>query len=123
TDVRLEPIRMYRPPRRLGPFLTAACGYLPYPHPATLVQRSFFWQLGGFDERYRYAADFDFAIRALASERPCVSEVTVADFRVHASNASRSEQAAEEAKRVSRRYVPRAVLPIMAPLARALKRL
>lgn len=123
TDARLEPIRMYRPPRRLGPFLTAAFGYLPYPHPATLVYRSFFWELDGFDERYRYAADYDFAIRALESARPCVSEVTVANFRMHASNASRSEEAAQDAKRVSRRYVPRAALPVMTPLARALKRL
>lgn len=122
TDQRLAPIRMYRPPRRLGPFLTAACGYLPYPHPATLVYRTFFWELGGFDERYRFAADYDFAIRALKTARPCVSGVTIAKFRMHASNASHSEEAAQDAKRVSRRYVPRAVLPAMMPLARAVKR-
>lgn len=123
TNEALESVRMYRPPKRLGPLLTAACGYLPYPHPATLLHRSFFSRMGGFDERLRYAADYDFAIRALKVERPYISDATVAKFRMHGSNSSRSQAAAQEAKWVSRRYASRIFLPVTRPLALVAKRL
>lgn len=42
-----------------------ACGWMP-PHPTFYVRRSVYERLGGFDTRYRIAADYDTILRFLA---------------------------------------------------------
>lgn len=43
-------------------------GWMP-PHPAFFIRREALRRVGGFEERYRYAADFDFMLRALEVHR------------------------------------------------------
>ena len=43
-------------------------GWMP-PHPTFYVRRSIFERLGGFDTRYRIAADYDLVLRFLAVEK------------------------------------------------------
>ena len=45
--------------------ITLARGWMP-PHPTFYVRRSVYEQLGGFDTRYRIAADYDTVLRFLA---------------------------------------------------------
>jgi len=37
---------------------------MPFPQPTMIFRRSVFEQLGGFNDRYSYSADFDFVLRA-----------------------------------------------------------
>lgn len=50
------------------------------PHQATFIQRDFFHELGGFDDRFEYASDQEFAMRASRFEEPYVWLDFVADF-------------------------------------------
>lgn len=54
----------YDPPRpnQLPVFFRAA--WMPFFQPTVIFRRSLFERLGGFDDRYRFCADFDFFLRA-----------------------------------------------------------
>lgn len=54
----------FTPSRRLG-----LCLQIPFMHPAALVRRSEALRCGGFDERYRIAADCDLLLKVLGGQR------------------------------------------------------
>ena len=52
-------------PERFPPLL--AQGWMP-PHPTVFVRRELFQRFGGYDLRYRIAADYDWMLRLLGDE-------------------------------------------------------
>ena len=79
------------PPARLaGMFRRDHMGFQPA---AAIFRRSAFQDLGGFDERYRLVADYDFFYRLTTSGRRLarVEAPSVAAFRTHASQLSSRE--------------------------------
>ncbi len=63
----------------------------PIPQPGTIFSRKLFQRLGGFDERYKYAADYDFFSRAYKTNAKFIKykASTVAAFRLHTHQLSR----------------------------------
>ena len=79
------------PPSRLaGMFRRDHMGFQPA---AAIFRRSAFQQLGGFDERYRLVADYDFFYRLTTSGHKLarVEAPSVAAFRTHAAQLSSRE--------------------------------
>ena len=79
---------------------------LPFAQPATVYTREVFAALNGFDESYRYAADFDFFCRAwLAGRRFARVRMPVAAFRLSPGQLSSRDRAPllAEADAVKRR--------------------
>jgi glycosyltransferase involved in cell wall biosynthesis len=79
------------PPSRLaGMFRRDHMGFQPA---AVIFRRSVFQKLGGFDERYRLVADYDFFYRLTISGHKLarVEPPSVAAFRTHASQLSSRE--------------------------------
>jgi glycosyltransferase involved in cell wall biosynthesis len=68
VDQRGLPVRPVRPIR--WSFRRHALGLISVPHQATFMRTQWFHQLGGFDDRYRLAADTDLLLRAGARSRP-----------------------------------------------------
>jgi GT2 family glycosyltransferase len=68
-----------------------AGGVMPFCFQGTLIRRSLFTRLGGFDTRFRYCADFDFIVRSIKlnarMQRACV--ITGA-FRLHGGQLTQS---------------------------------
>lgn len=79
-------------PRRL-PFLMKA--YSAVPQQGTLFRRRVFEALGGFDTRFRYSADYDFWMRALAAgfRFQKFTDRTLAGFRLLPTQLSQSRRA------------------------------
>jgi GT2 family glycosyltransferase len=78
-----------------------ARGIMPLAQPGTVIRRSVWEKIGGFDRSYRSAGDLDFFVRALAAGvRFAFVDAEVASFRLHASQLSkfREEVAAETAR-------------------------
>ena len=80
------------------------CRRMGFAQPASLFRRSIFLELKGFDESYRYRADADFFLRALAAGKQfarCPAP-PVACFRIHQGQFSNRERAAgdDEATRL-----------------------
>ena len=73
----------------LGRFFSS--GVMPFGQPGTLFRRSVWSKLGGFDEKYLYASDFDFFLRAYYAgfRFKCYTTSTVAGFRKHEKQLSR----------------------------------
>lgn len=71
------------------------CGRLGFKQPAAIFRRSAFQELGGFDERYRLVADYDFFHRAMFSGyvHAHLTGPAVAAFRRHSSQLSDKEAA------------------------------
>lgn len=66
-------------------------GCLPFCQPAAIFRRKVFQALGGFDERYRAASDFDFFFRAVLVSKYRLSRSVgkpVAAFRLHPAQIS-----------------------------------
>ena len=80
------------------------CRRMGFAQPASLFRRSVFLELKGFDESYRYRADADFFLRALATGKRFARCPTppVACFRIHEGQFSNRERAGgdDEAKRL-----------------------
>lgn len=115
--------RILRPPSfGIGPRLASALGSLPYPHPATVVARDFFDAVGPFDESLRYAADYDWAIRALELEMPLVVRKVVSKFRLHGGNASSSQAALDESAALQRARLSSPERLLLPPVAKAVRR-
>ena len=57
----------------------------PVPQPGTIFRREFYQSLGGFNERFRYSADYDFFLRAYQTNAKFLKYKgdTVAAFRLH----------------------------------------
>lgn len=51
----------------------APSGRMPFPHISMVVARELYQSLGGYDTRFRIAADYHFALRLLRSSAPGVS--------------------------------------------------
>lgn len=80
------------PSRLPGMFRRDHMGFQPA---AAIFRRSVFQELGGFDERYRLVADYDFFYRVTISgyKMTRVGHPSVAAFRTHASQMSSRESA------------------------------
>jgi glycosyltransferase involved in cell wall biosynthesis len=78
------------------------------PHPATFVARSLFEECGGFDERIRYAMDYDLWLRLGKRAEPFQMEEELAVFRDHAGSLSSANrlQAFEDDWQVRKRHIP-----------------
>jgi glycosyltransferase involved in cell wall biosynthesis len=84
------------PPRRVAGMVrlsTRFNGRLGFKQPAAIYQRTAFQELGGFDEKYRLIADYDFFFRLVMSGRSIAKlhRPTVAAFRLHAGQLSGRE--------------------------------
>lgn len=95
-----------RPPKPLSPARYRALGWSCFPQPATFFRRDFAQELGGFDTRFRFVADYDFFARALDHETPLYATQTLARFRLHSSNLSKNHAAMEEEAQLVSYAVP-----------------
>ena len=64
------------------------------PHPATFVRRSLFKQAGGFDERIKYAMDYDLWLRLGRLAQPVQLDEHLAVFRAHPGSLSTANRMA-----------------------------
>ncbi len=58
------------------------------PHPATFVKRSLMLGAGGFDERLKYAMDYDLWLKLSRLAEPAQLDIPLAVFREHAGSLS-----------------------------------
>lgn len=65
---------------------------MPFPQQGAIFRRSLWEKLSGFDERYKYAADFDFFLRAFAqgAKFHYYDRMPVAGFRLHSNQISQN---------------------------------
>lgn len=65
---------------------------MPLPQQGALFRRSLWERLGGFDERFKYAADFDFFLRAFREEGRFFyyKNFPIAAFRLHGDQISQN---------------------------------
>ena len=63
----------------------------PIPQPGTIFKRALYQRLGGFDERFKFIADYDFFLRAYQMKAKFLKYKgnTVAAFRLHEKQLSR----------------------------------
>lgn len=78
------------------------------PHPATFVAKSLFNECGGFDEKIRYAMDYELWLRLGRHAEPLQLDDHLAVFRKHAGSATTANQMAsfEDDWQVRQRYLP-----------------
>jgi glycosyltransferase involved in cell wall biosynthesis len=96
------------PPNWLPSSVLASLDWSPFPAISTFSQRDFLNELGGFDVRFYYAADFDLFVRA-RSRRP-FSRIsgTLAGWRRRGDNTSMERNTVHEAEiaAINGRYGP-----------------
>ena len=63
------------------------------PHPATFIARELIWRAGGFDQRLRYAMDYDLWLRLSHLTPPLALSQPLAAFREHTGSLSTRERA------------------------------
>ncbi len=82
-----------------------AVGTLPFVQPTAIFRRTVFERLGGFDERFRLIADYDFFARASAAgfRFGKVGGRAIAAFRVHDRQISTTQKAAVDQEQTVRR--------------------
>lgn len=80
-----------QPQRKFNPSLYRSRGYF-IAHPATFLKRSLFEEVGGFDERFRYAMDIDLWLRLIAIESPIELNEILTVFREHPGSLSTSQR-------------------------------
>ena len=71
------------PPSDLGALFDG--GMMPIPQQGTIFSRDIYERLGGFNERFKYSADYDFFLRAYLSNAKFekVNGHPIAAFRIH----------------------------------------
>lgn len=76
------------------------------PHPATFVERSLYREIGGFDERLKYAMDYDMWLRIGRVSPPVQLREFLSVFRRHAESTTYANRLAsfDEDHQVRRRY-------------------
>jgi glycosyltransferase involved in cell wall biosynthesis len=62
------------------------------PHPATFIARELMWRAGGFNERLRYAMDYDLWLRLSAIAEPYALSQPLTAFREHQGSLSTREK-------------------------------
>lgn len=93
-------LAVLRPPRWISPARFRALGWNCFPQPSTFYRTEFARELGGYNTKYRLAADYDFAMRALDAARPLYASRPLSRFRLHESNLSKDHQAIRAEARV-----------------------
>jgi GT2 family glycosyltransferase len=88
--------------------MLASLGWNCISHTATYVHRDLFEELGGFDKHFQYFGDYDFMLRALASEPFCRVDRTLSSVRRHGANASMQQTPTHwaETEEITQRYGP-----------------
>jgi glycosyltransferase involved in cell wall biosynthesis len=88
--------------------MLASLGWNCISHTATYVHRDLFEELGGFDKHFQYFGDYDFMLRALASEPFCRVDRTLSSVRRHGANASMQQTPTHwaETGEITQRYGP-----------------
>ena len=72
------------------------------PHPCFFISKNQNEQLGGYDTKYRYAADFDYILRTLADNK-CKGKyinLFITEFRIHNKSITASGKINEERKKI-----------------------
>lgn len=64
----------------------------PIPQPGTIFRRKIYEQMGGFDQRFKYSADYDFFLKSYKNNAKFtkIEGMPVAAFRLHQSQISQS---------------------------------
>ena len=82
----------------------------PIPQPGTIFSRELYQRLGGFDERFKYFADYDFFLRAYQKKAKFLKYKgnTVAAFRLHERQLSHvySQDMKNEAQDIYLQLIP-----------------
>ena len=78
-------------------------------HQSVVMKASFIKSLGGFNENYRYAADWDLIVRAMLSSDPVVWRHALARFELGGFSSQNLLQAHMELKSLRRKYLPRSL--------------
>jgi glycosyltransferase involved in cell wall biosynthesis len=96
------------PPRWLSVPMLASLGWNCFPNISTFVERELYFQYGGYDERFEYAADYDLYARMLAELSFDRITRPLTGVRLHRSNWSRSPDPRRlaEDRSVAQRYGP-----------------
>lgn len=78
-------------------------------HQSVLMKASFIKSLEGFNENYRYAADWDLIVRAMLLSDPIVWRHALARFELGGFSSQNLLQAHMELKSLRRKYLPRSL--------------
>ena len=76
-------------------------------HQAVVMRASFISDLGGFNEKYRIAADWDLIVRAILHSEPAVWQRPVAIFELGGESSMRMIEAHRELMELRKIYLPR----------------
>lgn len=96
-------------PMWLAPFLSPLC------HPATFVRRRVYEELGGFDEQYAVAADYEYIYRCLtAGKKIDIDRRILVNHEAGGFASKNRVRARREQYEVSRRYCRVSFLPLCA---------
>lgn len=80
---------------------------MPLSHQAMFVPRAAYEAIGGFDRRYRYAADFDMALRLHANKvRFHLLDSTLVNFRASGASERHFRESGREASEIARKRLP-----------------
>ncbi|WP_343304442.1 glycosyltransferase family 2 protein [Chitinophaga niabensis] len=63
---------------------------MPLPHPGLMVKKTVFDELGGFNEKYRYAADYDFILRLVKKYNGIFSDKVMIDFYMGGASSNKA---------------------------------
>jgi len=94
--------------RWLAPFLNPLC------HPATFVRRRVYQELGGFDEQYAVAADYEFTFRCIsANKKIAIDRSLVVNHEAGGFAAQNRIRARREQFEIAWRYCNSFLLPFI----------
>lgn len=61
---------------------------MPLPHPGLMVKKHVFDEIGGFNEEYRFAADYDFILKLIRKYKGVFTEKLLVDFYMGGASSS-----------------------------------
>jgi len=79
-------------------------------HQAVIMKASFIKELGGFNEKYRLAADWDLIVRAMQKEEPLVWSYPLGRFELGGESSISLLQAHLELRMIRKEHLPQGVL-------------